>query len=247
MRTRAEYDAALRLNSSGSTDGTVARALGIPRETVRDWRRAASAGKSHGTKQGSACPVCSTSVLFDKLAYAYLLGMYLGDGWLPEHPRGVFKLRVSLDARQPAIVEECSRAIAGVAPGKRVGRQAGRGCVILGAYWKHWRCLFPQHGPGRKHSRSIELARWQLEIAQAFPERLLRGLIHADGCRVANRVGRRVYPRYLFSNRSRDILRIFCRACEAFGVSWTQPSIKHISVARAHDVARLDAIIGPKH
>jgi hypothetical protein len=76
----------------------------------------------------------------------------LGDGCLSEHPRSVFKLRVSLDARQPAIVDECTRAIAGVAPGKRVGRQSGRGCVIVGAYWKHWRCLFPQHGPGCKHS-----------------------------------------------------------------------------------------------
>jgi hypothetical protein len=31
-----------------------------------------------------------------------------------------------------------------------------------------------------------------------------------------------------------------------FGVSWTQPSLKHISVAKARDVARLDVIIGPK-
>jgi hypothetical protein len=173
--------------------------------------------------------------------------VYLGDGCLSEHPRGVFKLRVSLDARQPAILEECSRAVAVVAPGRRVGRQAGRGCVIVGAYWKHWRCLFPQHGPGRKHHRPIQLEEWQLEITETLPDRLLRGLIQADGCRVANRVGRRAYPRYMFSNRSLDILRIFCRACEAFGVSWTQPSFKHISVARGRDVARLDAIIGPKH
>jgi hypothetical protein len=191
--------------------------------------------------------VCSTSALLDEHAYAYLLEMYLGDGCLSEHPRAVFKLRVSLDARQPAIVEECAKAIGLVAPGKRVNRQSGRGCVILGAYWKHWRCLFPQHGAGRKHNRRIELAGWQLEIAQAYPDRLLRGLIQADGCRVANRVGRFVYPRYLFSNRSRDILGIFCSACEAFGVSWTQPSFKHISVARARDVARLDTIVGPKH
>jgi hypothetical protein len=158
----------------------------------------------------------------------------------------VYKLRICLDARQPLIIDECERAMASVTPGRRVGRQAGRGCVIVGAYWKHWPCLFPQHGPGRKHSRRIELAPWQREIAQAFPDRLLRGLIHADGCRVANRVGRGVYPRYLFSNRSVDIQQIFCHACEDFGVSWTQPSFKHISVARAHDVARLDAIIGPK-
>ena len=34
-------------------------------------------------------------------------------------------------------------------------------------YWevysfsKHWPCLFPQHEPGRKHERKIELMPWQ--------------------------------------------------------------------------------------
>ena len=109
MRTRAKYDAVRTLISSGSTDGAVASALGIPRETVRDWRRAASAGRAYGTKLDPACPVCSLGAPFDKPAYAYLLGLYLGDGWLSEHPRSVFKLRVSLDARQPAIVDESRR------------------------------------------------------------------------------------------------------------------------------------------
>jgi hypothetical protein len=36
-------------------------------------------------------------------AYVYLLGMYLGDGCLSSHPRDVYKLRISLDARYPGI------------------------------------------------------------------------------------------------------------------------------------------------
>jgi len=39
---------------------------------------------------------------------------------------------------------------------------------------------------------------------------------------------------------------IFCRACDDFGISWTQPSFKHISVARSADVAKLDQVVGPK-
>jgi hypothetical protein len=34
-------------------------------------------------------------------AYAYLLGLYLGDGCLSEHPRGVYHLRVACAARYP--------------------------------------------------------------------------------------------------------------------------------------------------
>ena len=39
------------------------------------------------------------------VAYAYLLGLYLGDGCLPEGPRGVWHLRLTLDSRYPGIIE----------------------------------------------------------------------------------------------------------------------------------------------
>lgn len=198
-----------------------------------------------GRAVNDSCPICGTAP-WDDRAYAYLLGLYLGDGCLSEHRRGVYRLRISLDARHPMIIDECARTMAAVARGRRVNRQLATGCSVVNAYWKHWVCLFPQHGPGKKHSRHIELAPWQLQIARAHPDRLLRGLIHSDGCRITNRVGRGNYPRYLFSNRSPDVLRIFCEACEAAGLSWTQPSFKHISVARARDVARLDEMVGPK-
>jgi hypothetical protein len=54
------------------------------------------------------------------------------------------------------------------------------------------------------------------------------------------------YPRCMFSNRSADILGLFCEACDRIGVSWTQSYKFTISVARAADVARLDEFIGPK-
>jgi len=54
--------------------------------------------------------------------------------------------------------------------------------------------------------RLISLTGWQRRICNQYPELLLRGLIHSDGCRVINRVWggakRYAYPRYEFSNRS---------------------------------------------
>jgi len=50
----------------------------------------------------------------------------------------------------------------------------------------------------------------------------------------------------MFSNKSSDILRIFCEACNVFGIRWTQPKPIYISVARAPDVAKLDTAVGPK-
>jgi hypothetical protein len=60
------------------------------------------------------------------------------------------------------------------------------GYIRIEVRWKHWPCLFPQHGVGRKQLRKIELADWQREIVAKCPEQLLRGLFHSDGCRFVN-------------------------------------------------------------
>ncbi|HEV8421560.1 MAG TPA: helix-turn-helix domain-containing protein, partial [Actinomycetota bacterium] len=128
----------------------------------------------------------------------------------------------------------------------KVGRVRNPGCVEICAHWKHWPCLFPQHGPGRKHQRKIELYPWQVTIVERHPDRLLRGLIHSDGYRGPNYVNGKGYPRYQFSNRSQDIRDIFCGACDLYGVRWRQMNRWVISIARAPDVAKLDRVIGPK-
>jgi hypothetical protein len=79
--------------------------------------------------------------LLDGSTYAYLLGIYLGDGCISAHRRGVWRLRVTLDTAYPAIVAECASAMRLVAPGRRVNVLAKRGrCVEVSSYWKHWSC-----------------------------------------------------------------------------------------------------------
>lgn len=251
MRTKAEVAFVLDLSLLGMNDCEIARRTGIPRRTVHDWRR--HGGKHHGygkNDQASEepdphCPICGNGSLnADK--YAYLLGMYLGDGCLSACPRGFFKLRISLDLRYPGIIDECSKAVAAMKPTMKVGRVKRIGCAEVTAYWKHWPCLFPQHGSGPKHLRTIALVPWQQEIADAYPAGLLRGLIHSDVARGVNRVKGKPYPRYNFTENSPEIQDLFCKACERYGVTWRQMNWKNISVARRPDVARLDRIIGPK-
>ena len=114
---------------------------------------------------------------------------------------------------------------------------------------------FPQCGPGRKHDRQIVLADWQLELSRAQPERLIRGLLHADGCRSVNRFSTKLpsgrvatyaYPRYFFSNLSADIRRIFCDHCDLLGIRWTMSNPRNVSIANRDSVALLDAFVGPK-
>jgi len=182
--------------------------------------------------------------------YAHLLGLYLGDGHLARHPRDVWRLTIYLDARYPGIIAEARDAMAAVLGRQAVGLAGKPGCVGVNAYSKHWPCLFPQHGEGRKHERAIELLPWQQRIVDEHPRALLRGLIHSDGARFTNRVVVRgkayAYPRYTFTNVSEDIKRIFCDACDAVGVEWRVMNATNVSVARRGSVALLDEFIGPK-
>jgi hypothetical protein len=156
-------------------------------------------------------------------AYAYLLGLYLGDGCISLYPGGAYRLRITLDVRYPGIISECRAAMVGVHP-VRVAETMTMGCLEVSSYWGHWPCLFPQHGAGPKHGRTIVLEPWQRAGAiDHDPHLLLRGLIHSDGYRNLNPVKVRgkaySYSRYHFSNRSMDIHAIFSDACEAVGVA----------------------------
>ena len=129
------------------------------------------------------------------------------------------------------------------------------GCTMVKSTSKHWPCLFPQHGPGLKHTRTIELADWQQVIVGRYPGDFARGLFHSDGYRGINRVRRNwgggdhwyEYPRYLFVNHSADILRLCGETLDQLGVAWRFSKPNTISVAREEAVARLDEFVGPKY
>jgi hypothetical protein len=156
--------------------------------------------------------------------------------------------------RYPDIIDEIATHIVIVRGVEKVGFASRTGCVDVNAFWKHWPCVFPQHGPRRKHERKIELAPWQRPIVTAHPKALVRGLIHSDGNRHINEVTRKLrsgpkryrYPRYMFTNASTDIMCIFTDALDTLGVRWTQTTARDISIARREDVAFLDTFVGPK-
>jgi hypothetical protein len=51
----------------------------------------------------------------------------------------------------------------------QVSRVRCIGCTEVTSFSKHWPCLFPQHGPGKKHERRIELTPWQQELVDLDP------------------------------------------------------------------------------
>jgi hypothetical protein len=262
MRPTSDVRRVFELQAEGCSKSEIARRTGVSRSQVRGWLasglesavsspmrlRLPACGESGSDSRTSGCAHVNG---VDEPAYAYLLGQYLGDGMLTADPRGVFRLRISMCDGYPEIMAEGIGAILAVMPGNKVCRIQRTGCTEVVSYSKHWICLFPQHGAGRKHLRPIVLKSWQEGIVlDRHPQELLRGLIHSDGCRVMNWVttnGKRyTYPRYLFSNKSDDIRAIFTAACQSIGVEWRTPRPNIVSVARRDSVRKMDAFIGPK-
>jgi hypothetical protein len=257
IRPQSVVDDALRMSDAGIGDRENARIHGVAVKTIRRWRRLYQRrGLPRGGKQGiggQPCPRCEGAEL-DRPAYSELLGWYLGDGTLVRYRSGTYLLRVVNDARYVDDIWSIRALMTAVKPGTKTRLRAVPGAVVVSAYWKHWPCLFPQHGTGRKHERPIVLEDWQRAIVDEHPEPLLRGLFKSDGCRVVNWTVRPLasgprryeYLRYFFCNESDDIIGICSDALARIGVHWTRPRRNMVSVARRADVARLDEFIGPK-
>jgi hypothetical protein len=250
MRPGHEVNAVHALAYQGRNPCEISRLTGIPRSTVRDWLGERRPPKKRPADQ---CEVCGHAAhRFDCLPepeYAYLLGLYLGDGTISRGPRRCFRLRIFMDMRYRAVIAECAGAMVVVMPTSKVAvlnRSGGGAAAQISSYSNAWPCLIPQCGPGPKHKRKIALEPWQEAIVARHPDRFVRGLIHSDGCRVLNRVNGKDYPRYFFSQVSTDIQGLFCRACDRLGVEYAYNNPHSISVARRTSVATLDRIVGPK-
>jgi len=247
----------LALAEKGFTARQISTEAGVELHAVRNWLQGRIPVRAARLLSGhEACTACGADAhAFRRLhseIYAYLLGVYLGDGFLAHHRGGVYTLRVALDTAYPGIIAEVVMAIEWMR-GRRphVSRdRTGKNCVVVQSYWKQWPCYFPQHGPGRKHTRPIVLEPWQQAHVDAAPEMFLRGLIHTDGWRGLNRVTVKgkdyAYPRYQFSNRSDDIRKLFTDTCDQLGIEWRNWGTWHISVAKRDSVARMDEFVGLK-
>lgn len=244
------YDEATRAAARallGTTSLSAAsRATGISRSTLRAWRDDSVEALPPG------CHRCAGGLPPGR-PYAALLGFYLGDGCISRQAR-YFTLRISCDASYPGIVDDVVNLVGLVHPGRRVFQVAAPGTAVVQSSWVHWPCLFPQHGPGRKHERPIVLEDWQRAIVEAHPADFLRGLFHSDGCRVRNWATRDVagrrkrydYPRWQFVNASADIRELCCWTLDLVDVAWRQSGPRTISVSTRAGVARLDGLIGLK-
>ncbi len=252
VHSESARDEVRSLIKLGISDYEIARRTGVGRSTVYRWRH-------HGIP---APPVPETPELVDRNRwsadqrerYAYLLGLYLGDGYVGTHGSN-HSLVIACDIQYREILTEVIEAVTVFGPKPpSVLRPQGTNGVRVTSYWRSWPQFFPQHGPGSKLDRKIELVDWQTEIVDEYPKAFLRGLIHSDGSRCMNTFTMKLkdgpkeysYPRYFFTNYSADIQTIFCRSCDELGIRWSRSNWRNISISHRTSVALLDEFVGPK-
>jgi hypothetical protein len=244
------YDATVRAIAltkleAGATVSEVSRELRISRAAIRSW-----IGVPNDV---GGCPAPFSSSSAYAALFGFYLGDYLGDGCISRHPR-TYSMRVACDSSLPGIVADVESTLALVHPERRTYRVPAPGVIVVQQYWNHWPCLFPQHGPGRKHERQLVMTEWQQAIVEDHPSSFLRGLFHSDGCLVNNWATRVVsgekkryeYRRWQFVNESSDIMRWCGESLDRVGVAWRQTNRRTLSVSRRADVACLTELIGTK-
>lgn len=253
MRTFEETKSILLLSSERKNKSEISRLLGISRPTIRDIVKRYPGGVSQLAEEAdlkfAQCRFESDrhyQFLIEKgKQYSYLLGIYLGDGYIDKQPR-TYRLRVFQNSKYTDMIDRIKKTIEDIFPKNKVKcfKQKKANCVTICCYSNSLPFIFPQHGSGKKHDRDIKLEEWQREIVDGNSVEFIRGLIESDGCRYT--VKKYLRTIYSFSNKSSDIKELFKYYCEKIGISFahSEKSNKIVFINKKKDVLRLDELFG---
>lgn len=236
----------------------IAKRENISRSTINSWRKGGQTREeqSHSAGLMDLAPVAQlVEATISKVVqcefeshqeYNYLLGVYLGDGYIDRMPR-TYRLRFFQDGKYPILTQRWADTLGWLLPQNTVS-VAKRGAMnIVMVHSQFLPALFPQHGEGRKHERKIALVEWQERALEnpANTRSLVEGAIHSDGCIYNNRVNETDYKSYDFANTSQDILDIVERASSTLGLRCTRGKT-NLRWRKRSDVEVLDGFVQPK-
>jgi hypothetical protein len=246
------------LHEEDFTRGEIATQLSLPWKTVDYWVKKHSGRvvklvdtrnlKFRAFGRTGSIPVPPTS----HAQYAYLLGSYLGNGYLNQQGPYTWKLRICNNVKYEGIKNRVfeSMLLMGLKPNITT-RDNMYTVYCHGKRLEQW---FP-HGVGAKNTYQITLTTWQRSIVQEHAAEFLCGLYHTDGSRYLHS---QTYVMYNFTNKSRDIIDMFCSTCDILKVGYRLNTKKFVDsngnvtngwavvVSRRGNVSILESILGPK-
>jgi hypothetical protein len=253
VRTYNDYQKVKELFDQGKNKCEISRLTNIPRGTVKDWLLKGFAPKVGVSKAKSIeFKVNPAEYITEEkqAAYSFILGEYLGDGWIRTLKR-TYRLDIFNDQRYEDLNRLIENQMQVLFPINKVNRLNHNGAWILCVHNNLMPHLFPQHAKGEKWQRKIELADWQKIIIQKYPKEFIKGLIYSDGCIYNQNVNNKDYLRYNFVQKSKDITEIFLWALSLIGIKkepYLHPSKQMYVIQNfsQEEVLLLSSFIPPK-
>lgn len=241
MRTIEEYQEVLKLKKEGLNNSQISKITKIPRPTVIGWVN----GKiniSDNKKNIEFNPKDYITSNNLESIYSYVLGLYLGDGYICQTSR-TSKLRIFLDIKYDNLNNHAINKLKSLLPNNKVGKLIKKNkltnnpsFVEIYVHNNDIKNLFPQNGLKKKHERNIILEDWQLEIIDVH--NLILGLFHSDGSYYLNKNHNKNY--YSFTNVSLDIVEIYKLCCEILNLKY------HTCKTMQNDKLKYNVVIGGK-
>jgi hypothetical protein len=231
MRSKDDYELFFKYKKNGLTNTEISKISGIPRTTLNYWKLNKIKKEKPKFKH------------FDNndwiKSYNYLLGMYLGDGYIIKIRR-VFSLKIYNDIKYDKLNEYIYNTIKKIFPLNNIMKQKRQNHIITYVYSNTIPELFPQLGKGLKKNRKIKLYDWQKNIIDY--KYLFSGLLHSDGSIYYDRK----YKMCCFGNTSKDILKIFKLCCNKLNLKFTETNNK-IFIRNRSNIKWIDENIGDKN
>lgn len=252
--TKEQIEEVLRLFEDGKSKMEISRMTGINRRTLTDWISPKYIRKTDNPRN-SYQPITDFNEYLDteekRKAYAFILGVYLCDGHIcTSKLLRAPALRLTNDIKYIKNTQEWIDNISVLLPENSINKHRHSKCNanLITVYSRKLVDLFPQHGPGKKHQRKLELAEWQRTIINKYPSEFLRACFQSDGCIYTLKNGGRYYS---FSNMSEDIMDWFLSALSSIGINKQKTrSVKSkifiVQISKKSDVEILQSIIAYK-
>lgn len=267
MRTFEEYRKILYLFESGNNKATISKITNIPYWTIRDcivrFKNLQTLNQIINKQNYDRLNFlerikypANKSDFVLRQAYAYILGIYLGDGCitLQDEKKKIYRLRITCDAKYPNIINQISDSLKLIMPANKIGfikryYQGHLSCIDISCYSKLWSDIFSFYRVGRKHTYSIELENWHKEVIKSCTKDFWIGLYQSDGSRFYNKQSKQI--EYNFTQKSTDITNLFCWACDilniGYGAYWCPSRAAYtVSIVKSMDVANIEKFAKPK-
>jgi hypothetical protein len=255
MLDNAKYEAVMEMLSTGIKISEIAFATGINRSTISNWkqRNGRNLIKTVSHDGEGADRYLKTFIEnmneSRRADYSYLLGLYLGDGCIYRLPK-TYKLTITLDNKYDSLNEYTisvfSRFFEKPAYIFDLSLHGRGNAIDIITHSCTLPVIFPQHGRGRKHDRSIELKEWQVDIIDSIS--FVKGLMMSDGSMYVDlQCGN---TKAGFTNKSEDIIRIFEKYLNKLNIEYKtykkKTGIYMTTIHKQESVSRLVDLIGTK-